>query len=125
MIWQRKNFWQHAGSTIEYLALTVFILGAIVVFQKYILHAFWGQWKKAGDVFSFGKQYDPRAFGTDGDGGGTLECMFVFRDKDDPNNLSGDWVIQPGYDECMLTPGQTQAACIAAWRDVGYCAKEL
>ena len=64
------------SSTIEYMTLLVFILGAFVIFQFYILKGFGGQWKKAADAYGMGKQYDPRNYGFQGDQGGTLECQY-------------------------------------------------
>ena len=61
---------------MEYMTLVVFLLGALLVFQQYIVNGFSGQWKQAGDVFSFGKQYDPRIFGVLGTQGGSMECFW-------------------------------------------------
>ena len=121
-----------AGSAIEYMALIIFLLGALLVFKRYILRGFWGQWKKAGDVFGHGKQYDPRGF----EDGGTLQCIFVYDCYPDgicvnshgiaTFSESGTWVVQPGYDECMVTPGKTRQACINANSDEsGFCVKNF
>ncbi len=67
---------REAQSIMEYMTLMVFLITAIFVFQNYIIRAYAGGWKKAGDVFGSGRQYDPRPYGTDGDAGGTLECFF-------------------------------------------------
>lgn len=64
------------SATIEYMTLIAFILGAFMIFQYYIVKGFGGQWKKSGDAYGFGKQYDPRLYGFYGDQGGTLECQF-------------------------------------------------
>ena len=61
---------------MEYMTLVVFLLGALFVFKQYIINGFSGGWKKAGDAFGHGKQYDPRPYGTCGDGGGSLECFY-------------------------------------------------
>ena len=121
--WLKKK---SGGATLEYMALVVFLLAAFFVFQKYILNAFWGQWKKAGDVFSHGKQYDPRGFGVDGSDGGTKECMFVYDDKDDPGNMNGVWVLQPCYDTCILEDGNLPATCKTNCQDISeFCTKEF
>jgi len=119
---QKKTF-ERAGSTVEYMALVIFLLAALLVFQRYILRAFWGKWRAAGDTFGHGRQYDPRGFGIEGSDGGTLQCMFVYDDPDDPANDNGVWVEQPCYDECILTigsEGQCRADCI----NTNYCAGE-
>jgi hypothetical protein len=68
-----------ASTVMEYMTLVVFLLGALLVFQQYIVNGFSGQWKQAGDVFSHGKQYDPRLFGTLGARGGSMECFYDFQ----------------------------------------------
>ena len=106
----KKRILKKASSAIEFMALMVFLMGAFVVFQKYILQAFWGQWKRTGDSFGHGRQYDPREFGDAGMDGGTLECMYVY---DNPANAlsAGEWVIQPCYDTCMENPAKTSEDC--------------
>jgi hypothetical protein len=63
-------------SILEYMTLVVFILSAFFVSQQYIVRAFSGNWKRSGDSFAHGEQYDPRAFGNNGDQGGSAECFF-------------------------------------------------
>ena len=72
----RKKNTRKAAVIMEYLALLLFIVSAIYIFQFYILRGLSGGWKKAGDVFGHGKQFDPRDYGTHGDGKGTLECFY-------------------------------------------------
>ncbi|MDO8579980.1 MAG: hypothetical protein Q7S13_00700 [Candidatus Omnitrophota bacterium] len=54
-------------SLIEFTVLVMFILGAFLVFQKYIVRGFAGRWKSVGESFSQGKVYDPAK---------TIECAF-------------------------------------------------
>ena len=61
----RKN--KHGQSLIEFSALILFILGALFVFQKYIVRGMAGRWKGVGDAISQGKIYDPEK---------TTECVF-------------------------------------------------
>lgn len=68
---------RHAVSTVEYMALLVAVLVALFLGRFYIIRAFAGMWKKAGDTFSYGQQYDPRPFGAEGRGGGTLRCYYA------------------------------------------------
>jgi len=73
--------WAHehrAVSSAEYMALIAFILAALLVFQRYIFRGIAGAWKVAGDAFGHGRQYDPRPFGKDGQGRGTMECFFDY-----------------------------------------------
>ena len=59
-----------AQSTIEYLTLVAFIMGALLVSQKYIARAINGRWKGVGESFGFGRQYDPKK---------TIECAYDFQ----------------------------------------------
>lgn len=54
-------------SLIEYVTLIVLILGAFLVFQKYIARGFAGRWKSVGESMGQGRIYDPRM---------TTECIF-------------------------------------------------
>src|SRR3989338_5895528 len=54
-------------SLIEYITLIVLILGAFLVFQKYIARGFAGRWKSVGESMGQGRIYDPRM---------TTECIF-------------------------------------------------
>jgi len=58
-----------AQSTIEYMVLVVFIIGSLIVFQKYVLRAFSGRWKSVGDTLGTGRLYQFNK---------TLECAFDF-----------------------------------------------
>lgn len=89
---------KRASAVIEYMALVVFILAAFMVFQQYILRGFSGRWKAVGDTFSHGRQYDPRAYGVQGAGGGTLEC---FHDRN-----SGRWVSTRCFEQNCSSTGK-------------------
>lgn len=48
-----------AQSTIEIASLVVFVLTAMLIFQKYIARGMYGKWKQVGDAFGQGRLYDP------------------------------------------------------------------
>lgn len=79
-----------ATSIMEYMALLLFLMAALYIFQFYVVRAISGHWKKAGDTFGGGKQYDPRAYGDHGEGKGTLECFFENTHCENPNFIPGD-----------------------------------
>ena len=54
-----KNKKKYGQSTMEYMLLITFIIGAMLVFHKYIVRGMWGQWKTIGDSFGSGRLYDP------------------------------------------------------------------
>ena len=54
-------------SVVEFTAVVLFILGAFLVFQKYIVRGFSGRWKGVGDSLGQGRIYDPKK---------TVECAF-------------------------------------------------
>ena len=110
MLRQKKD----AQSILEYMTLIVFLLTALFVFQSYILRAYYGSWKKAGDVFGQGRQYDPRPFGNMGNAGGTLECFFdayhctSATGPSRPCTLINRWISRPCYDancDCTMPVG--------------------
>ncbi len=114
---KKKNLFAYGGSTLEYMALIIFFITALLLFQRYLQRALFGQWKKAGDAVGHGKQYDPRGFGDDGEGGGTLRCMFVYDHEVDTqayldNPHAGQWVLQPCYDNCRTQMAQTHEQCV-------------
>ncbi|MBP9855387.1 MAG: hypothetical protein KBD53_11025 [Candidatus Omnitrophica bacterium] len=47
-------------SVIEMMALVVFILTAMLFFQKYMARGIYGRWKGVGESFSSGRLYDPK-----------------------------------------------------------------
>lgn len=59
-----------AQSTLEFMVLLFFILGAFLVFQKYIVRSISGRWKTVGDSFGYGRQFDPKK---------TRECAYDHR----------------------------------------------
>ena len=48
-----------AQAILEYIVLLLFVIGAILVFQKYVARAISGRWKAVGDSFGSGRQFDP------------------------------------------------------------------
>lgn len=46
-------------NTMEFMTVFVLIIGAFLVFGKYISRALNGRWKSTGDMWSHGRQYDP------------------------------------------------------------------
>ena len=79
-------------SLIEYIVLIVLVLGAFLVFQKYITRGFAGRWKVVGESLGQGRIYDPKL---------TTECVF------DPP--SGPW-----YDKACVESGGSISACATA-----------
>lgn len=63
LYWRRK----YGQSLLEFILLIIFIAGAFLVFQKYIVRSFVGRWKAVGDSLGQGRIYDPER---------TLECAF-------------------------------------------------
>ena len=55
---------------IEYVTLVVFIIGALLVVQKYLSRGISGRWKASGDSFGSGRQFDPNK---------TTECGYDAR----------------------------------------------
>ncbi len=54
----KKIFYsQRAQSALEFITMVIFILGAFLVFQKYIAHGLAGRWKGIGDTFGQGRVY--------------------------------------------------------------------
>jgi len=88
---------------MEYIALMIFIMSALVVFSDYIVRGFSGRLKSVGDIFGAERQYDPRPYGLHGEGGGTLRCVY-HRD-------TGEWLEADCYDACMPN---LAAGCISA-----------
>ncbi|MDP2940623.1 MAG: hypothetical protein Q8O13_11240 [Candidatus Omnitrophota bacterium] len=48
-----------ASFAIEYCMLIIILVAALLLMQYYIIRAFAGRWRTTGDVFGFGKQYEP------------------------------------------------------------------
>ncbi len=45
-------------SVVEYMGLILVVAGAFLVLQFYISRAFHGRWKKTGESYAFGRQWD-------------------------------------------------------------------
>ncbi|MCK5580882.1 MAG: hypothetical protein KAJ18_06375 [Candidatus Omnitrophica bacterium] len=92
------RIYKKGSSVVEFMALIVFLLSMAFVFQHYIVRGLSGQWRKVGDTFGHGKQYDPRNFDVDdgGSGEGTLTCIFA--------EVVDRWVMEDCYeDTCDCT----------------------
>ncbi len=119
----RNNKRSKASSTIEYITLVVFIWSALYVFRGYIFRGLSGKWREAGDLFGKGRQYDPRAFGPDGNSGGTVECFLDYQH-------GGGWVNERCYDrhcDCSTpedAPGH-QEECHDCLRETCPCPGEV
>ena len=48
-----------AAPVIEYIVLVVVIIAALASMSEYIRRAVSGKWREVGDVFGFGRQYEP------------------------------------------------------------------
>jgi hypothetical protein len=96
---QQRNLNTKAFSSIEYVALTGFILAALFVFQHYIVRGLGGRVKSTGDTFGQMRQYDPRPYGVHGEGGGTLECVYL-GDPDGPGRIVAGWREGSCVDHC-------------------------
>jgi len=46
-------------SIVEYSILIAIVVAALMGMQIYLKRAICGKWKAAGDVFGYGRQYDP------------------------------------------------------------------
>jgi len=94
---RQKN--RYGQSVIEFMVLIVLILGAFLVFQKYIVRSFAGRWKGVGDSLGSGHIYDAQR---------TLECAY------DPKHTF-EWYNLVCYeDNCIedcLTVAYDAAAC--------------
>ena len=100
---QRKK----GQSIIEFVAVTVFILAALMVFQKYIVRGFSGRWKMVGDSLGQGRIYDPKK---------TVECATnVFFDGQMPTWYGKDCFEENCKDDCLeVTRDQARCtSCIA------------
>ncbi len=85
---------QKAQSTIEIAALIVFVLTAMVIFQKYMARGIYGRWKGVGDAIGFQRLYDPNL---------TIECGH------DRWTGSGLWYNATCFDTVC-----GEASCVAA-----------
>lgn len=100
---------KRAQSTIEFAALMMFILAALLVFQKYIARGIAGRWKGVGDAMGHGRIYDPN-YTTECEYHGTLNVWFdraCFEAcRDNPPCNGGPPVDQPGTpDRCNSCAG--------------------
>lgn len=88
-------------STIEIATLIVFVLTAMVIFQKYIARGMYGRWKGIGDALGHGRQYDPNL---------TIECGH------DRWYNTGTWYNVDCFDSVC-----GEASCVAATANQTTC----
>lgn len=89
MIKKNKGF-----SIVEYSIFIVIILGALWVSKDMISRGIMGHWREAGDMFAFGRQYDPSR---------TLDCAF--------DGELNKWYEQSCFDQQRLTCAVSDHAC--------------
>jgi len=123
-----------AASTLEFAALVVFVISALLVFQRYIYRGMAGSWKAAGDAFGHGRQYDPRNFGENGELGGTLELFFDYTHCKpgyrppchDPDHRINNWIdrrcIEVKHCDCTLSVDDPayDSACLQCYDSCIY-----
>ena len=88
---RQKN--RYGQSLIEYMVLIILIVGAFLVFGKYIVRSFSGRWKTVGDSLGSGHLYDPQK---------TLECAYDTR-------YTFEWYNLVCYEENCITDCHTMA----------------
>ena len=90
----RKIHFKKAQSTLEIAAFLILIVGAMLVFQKYIAQGIYGRWKGVGDSWSHGRQYDKNQ---------TTECIYNIWGEDTANNRPALWYNAICFeDNCRL-----------------------
>lgn len=57
----------NASSVIEYIVMILLVVGGMAVMQPFIARALNGTWKKSGETFGYGRQYQA---------GKTAECAY-------------------------------------------------
>ncbi len=94
-------------SLVEYVMLIVVVLGAFLVFQKYIARGFAGRWKSVGESMGQGRIYDPRL---------TTECIYDFQ-------YTHRWYDQACFESSgcdCLSVRATNATCRDCIQDCAY-----
>jgi Flp pilus assembly pilin Flp len=54
-----KEKMRKGNIAIEYAALIIILVSALLLMQTYIVRGFSGRWRSVGDAFGFGRQYEP------------------------------------------------------------------
>ena len=54
-----KLFLKKGMSVVEYSLLIAVVVAMLLAMQSYLHRAVSGRWREAGDVFGFGRQYQP------------------------------------------------------------------
>lgn len=104
-----------AQSVIEFTALMLFILGSLLVFQKYIVRGLAGRWKSIGDGLGEGRIYDPHR---------TVECAYkTFFQGDDPVWFNQDCFEENCEEECLRSTKSSAACltCLTVDCQASYC----
>ncbi len=96
---------KRAQSTIEIASLVVFILTAMLIFQKYIARGMYGRWKGVGEALGQGRIYDPIT---------SVECGY------DNWQNTGVWFNQVCFDEVC-----GERDCVAETADDANCVQCL
>ena len=93
-----RIFNKKAISIIEYIVLLVIIIGAFLVLRGYIQRGIYGMWKKAGNTFSYGRQWDSQK---------SAECAF--------DEISNQWYDRNCFEQGVASSsppcGSGNTAC--------------
>ena len=96
--WRTKQ----GQSSVELIAIVVFIVGTLLFFQKYIVRGLSGKWKGVGDALGQGRIYDPEK---------TVECATKTFFTGEPVR----WYDQICFED------NCKDACLRASREGGAC----
>lgn len=92
---KRPGFSKKGQSAIEYVAVLMFILIALFVFQKYLSRGISGRWKLSMDVLGQERVYDPNI---------TTECAYDIFAHHNTNGSAQRWYDVECYNErCKAT----------------------
>jgi hypothetical protein len=99
-----RNKKLYGQSMLEYVAFLAILIGAFLLFQKYIFRGISGHWKDVGDSMGSGRVYDPSY---------TTECRF------DMWANTGAWINATCFkenceDDCLFSTKTTTdcAGCV-------------
>ncbi len=88
-----KNLRKTRGqSTMEYIAVLMFILAAFLIFQKYLTRGISGRWKSVGDAIGQGRIYSINS----------TECAFDIFDPSKDRWYEVSCFDQFCYDSCYV-----------------------
>lgn len=80
---------QRATAMIEYVFMAALLIGGLAVMQPFIQRAFTGSWKKSGDTFGYGRQFQATK---------TAECAYS-----QINATFGVWYDNTCYEQLITT----------------------